>query len=169
MSSLPPPPQPPTPSARPVWRRWWFWVGVVVVLAAIGSAVGNSDGDSSDEVIAELYCSQPAAAWLDTLHSAFYKKYRDEPITASANVEAETSEGRAYYVAVVIDGVSGAAVFGTSDPPLKSNPGLIAAANPAAVQLSDLGADIREGSPAGTLLLDDDGIAAAESCKLKSI
>jgi hypothetical protein len=144
-------------------------VGVVVVVAAVGTALGAGDEHTSEEEIAELYCLQPATAWLDTLHTAFYRRYLDEPITSSAYVEADTSEGTAYYVAVTVDGVLGAAVFGTSDPPLKSNPGLIAAANPAAVQLSDLGADIRKDSPAGTLLLDGDGTAAAESCKLKSI
>jgi hypothetical protein len=81
----------------------------------------------------------------------------------------DTSEGTAYYVAVTVDGVSGVAVFGTSDPPLQSDPGLIAAANRAATQLSDLGADIPKDSPAGALLLDDDGVSAAQSCKLKSI
>jgi len=133
----------------------------------MGTAVGDGNGGTTEDEASE--CLQPATAWLDTLQGGFYKEYRNDSITSSAYVEADTSEGTAYYVAVTVDGISGAAVFGTSDPPLKSNPGLIAAANPAAAQLSDLGADIPEDSPAGTLLLDDGGTAAAESCKLKSI
>jgi hypothetical protein len=45
-------------------------------------------------------------------------------------------------VAVNVDGAAGTAVFGTSDPPLQSDPGLIAGANSTATQLSDLGVDI---------------------------
>jgi hypothetical protein len=51
----------------------------------------------------------------------------------------DTSEGAAYYVAVKGSGVSGVAVFGTSDPPRQADPRLIAAANSTASQLSDLG------------------------------
>lgn len=55
-------------------------------------------------------------------------------------------------------------MFGTSDPPLVSSPGLMAGANSAAMQLSDLGIDIPLDSSAGALLLDQDGTLAAESC-----
>ena len=109
-------------------------------------------------------CKQPAAAWLETLQSALYPEFRANSITSSGYVEADTSGGKAYYVAVTVEGVPGVAVFGTSEPPLQADPGLIAAANPAASQLSDLGADIPEDSPAGAQLLDDDATSAAESC-----
>lgn len=138
---------------------------IVAVGAGVASTSGEGDGAEGDVVadgVAE--CQQPATAWLDTLQSAFYRDYRDAAITASGYVEADTSEGTAYYVAVNVEGVAGTAVFGTSDPPLQADPGLIAAANSAASQLSDLGADIPEDSPAGVLLLDDDGTSAAESC-----
>jgi hypothetical protein len=98
------------------------------------------------------------------LQSAFYEEYRSAAITSSAYVETETSEGTAYYVAVNMDGAAGTAVFGTSDPPLQSDPGLIAGANSTATQLSNLGVDIPEDSSAGALLLDDAGTFAAESC-----
>ena len=168
---------PPRPDAQssgqaqaPFWKRWWFWLAVVVVVAAIGTAVGGGEG-STDTDEAASDCLLPASAWLDTLETAFYPEFQDAPggVTSSAYVEADTSEGTAYYVAVTVDGVSGVAVFETSDPPLQADPGLIAAANQAATQLSDLGADIPEDSPAGALLLDDDGISAVQSCKLKSI
>ena len=67
-------------------------------------------------------------------------------------------------MAVNVDGVAATAVFGTSDPPLQSDPGLIAAANSTATQLSDLGIDIPEDASAGGLALDDAGTSAAESC-----
>jgi len=79
-------------------------------------------------------------------------------------VEASTSEGEAYYVGVQVEGVSGVAVFGTSEEPLISDPGLIAGANSPARQLSDLGIDIPLDSPAGALLLDHDATLAAEAC-----
>lgn len=49
--SIPPPPAaPPMPEPRapvqekkPVWKRWWFWVAVVVVIGIIGSASGGAD------------------------------------------------------------------------------------------------------------------------------
>jgi hypothetical protein len=85
-------------------------------------------------------------------------------MTSSGFVEADTSEGKAYYVAVAVEGVDGVAVFSTSEPQLQSDPGLIAAANSAASQLSDLGAVIPEDSSAGALLLDDDATLPAESC-----
>jgi len=67
-------------------------------------------------------------------------------------------------VAVTVEGVSGVAVFGTSDPPLQADPGLMAASNFSAKSLSDLGADIPRDSPAGILLLDLAGTSLAESC-----
>jgi hypothetical protein len=107
---------------------------------------------------------QPSTAWLDTLQSAFYQEFRSDPITSSWYVEADTSEGTAYYVAITVEGVSGVAVFATSDPPRQADPGLIAGANATANQLSDLGIDIPEDSSAGALLLNDDATSAAESC-----
>jgi hypothetical protein len=113
-------------------------------------------------------CLLPARGWLNSLETAFYPEFQDAPggITSSVYADVDTSEGTAYYVAITVDGVSGQAVFGTSDPPHQSDPGLIAAANPAARQLSDLGADIPEGSPAGVLLQDDDGVSAVQSCRV---
>lgn len=83
-----------------------------------------------------------------TLQSAFYEQYRDAEMTPLGYVEADTSEGKAYYVAVRVEGVDGVAVFGTLKPPLQSDPGLIYAGNSAASQLSDLGPDIFEDSSA---------------------
>lgn len=31
-------------TAKPFWKRWWFWVIVVLVLAAIGGATGAGSG-----------------------------------------------------------------------------------------------------------------------------
>jgi len=90
---------------------------------------GVSDGGTSAD------CLRPSRAWLDTLKSAFNRKYRRAAITSSAYVHADTSEGTAYYVAVSIEGMSGVAVFRTSDPPLQADTTLITAANPAAGQL----------------------------------
>ena len=28
---------------KPIYRRWWFWVLVVLVIAAVGSAMGSED------------------------------------------------------------------------------------------------------------------------------
>ncbi len=85
-------------------------------------------------------------------------------ITRAAYIEAETSAGTAYYVALEVEGVDGVAVFGTSEHPLQSDPGLIAAANATAEELSDLGIDIPQDSPAGELLKDPDAMREAATC-----
>lgn len=177
MADIPPPPPPrgdisqQTPPSKPPRSRTGVIiaiaiVGFIAVVSIIDAVSGSDDGSSSrDEGTADTSdCLQPAGAWLDTLQSAFYKEYRGAAITSSAYVETVTSEGTAYYVAVNVDRVARTAVFGTSDPPLQSDPGLIAGANSTATQLSDLGIDIPEDSSAGALLLDDAGTSAAESC-----
>ena len=133
----------------------------MVIIAAVGAVVGGGDDGTSDGEEAGAECLDPSIAWLATLQSSFN---RDLGIRSSAYVEVDTSEGTAYYVAVKASGASGVAVFGTSDPPLQADPGLMAAANSTASQLSDLGGDIPEDSPAAALLLDDSGTAAAEAC-----
>ena len=160
-TQLPPPPGSPKAASASIWKQWWFWVAMVVVVAVAASVASNDTSGGGDDTSGggddAADCHEAAAAWLETLQSAFYREYRNAAITPSGYVEADTSEGRAYYVAVKVEGVAGVAVFGTSDPPLQADPGLIAAANSAASQLSDLGADISEDSSAGTLLLDDNG------------
>jgi hypothetical protein len=129
---MPLPPPAPKPAPAPIWKRLWFWVLVVMVVGAWAGAA--SIRMSSDEG-APVGCLRPARAWLDTLQSAFNRKYRSAAITSSAYVHADTSEGTAYYVAVSVEGISGVAVFGTSDPPLQADTNLITAANSAAGQL----------------------------------
>ena len=48
-----PSPTPPTPVGRPIWKRGWFWIGVFVVLAAIGTAIEGSDGDNAAPTAAQ--------------------------------------------------------------------------------------------------------------------
>lgn len=142
-------------------------LAVVVVAAAASQTQEDDDGGVSavpEEPAVSVECERPSSGWLGTLQSAFYSEYRNATIADAAYVEQETDEGVAYYVAVTVEGVAGVAVFGTSNEPLSPDPGLIAASNSAASQLSDLGADIPEDSSAGALLLDDAGTSAAESC-----
>lgn len=109
-------------------------------------------------------CSEPADAWLDTLASAFYPEHKDATIARAAYIEADTSDGTAYYVALEVEGVEGVAVFGTSEAPLQADPGLIAAANAAAEELTDLGIDIPSDSPAGEQLKDLAATSEAATC-----
>ena len=130
---MPPPPQAPEPAPAPIWKRLWFWVLVVTVVVAWAGAVNIRM--SSDEGSASVDCLRPARRWLDTLQDSFNRKYRRAAITSSAYLQADTSEGMAYYVAVSVEGISGVAVFGTSDPPLRADASLITAANPVAGRL----------------------------------
>lgn len=129
---MPLPPPAPKPAPAPIWKRLWFWVLVVMVVGAWAGAVNIR---MSSVEGAPVDCLRPARRWLDTLQSSFNRKYRRAAITSSAYVHADTSEGMAYYVAVSVEGISGVAVFGTSDPPLQADASLITAANPAAGRL----------------------------------
>lgn len=128
--SLPMPLPPPAPA--PIWKRLWFWVLVVMV---VGAWAGAENIRMSSVEGAPVDCLRPAKRWLATLQSAFNREYRSAAITSSAYLHADTSEGTAYYVAVTVEGISGVAVFGTSDPPLQADTNLITAANPAAGRL----------------------------------
>lgn len=52
------PATPPAPAARPLYRRWWFWtaLGVVVVAAAAGGLAWATRGQTGD-------CSGETACW----------------------------------------------------------------------------------------------------------
>ena len=90
---MPPPPHTPKPAPAPIWKRLWFWVIVVMVLGAWAGAVsirmsideGVSDGGASAD------CLRPSRAWLDTLQSAFNRKYRRaaKDLERVANEQAE--------------------------------------------------------------------------------
>jgi hypothetical protein len=139
---MPPPPQTLEPAPPPIWKRLWFWVIVVMVIGAWAGAATirmSSDGGASmsSDGGAPANCLRPARAWLDTLQSSFDRKYRSATITSSAYIHADTSEGTGYYVVVSVEGISGVAVFGTSDPPLQADATLITAANSAAGRLFD--------------------------------
>src|SRR5688572_22381161 len=110
----------------------------LILSACSGSSPGPLAGGTGPADTSTATCQEPLQAWIRTLESAFIGEHEGAAIEESAYVEAETSEGTAYYVAVRVDGVSGVAVFGTSDAPTQADPGLIAVANDAASELSDL-------------------------------
>ena len=147
---------------------WWLTVPVVVVLIALALETGgNSDplegaGPDNDEA---SDCMPPAQAWIDSLKGAFFEHHLGATVHGSAYIEKETTdETPTYYVAVMVEGVSGVAVFGTADPPTQGDVGPTAVANDAARQLSDLGATAAPDSPTARLLMDPEGASEAESC-----
>jgi hypothetical protein len=46
VQEAPMPPAPGQPTKKPVWKRWWFWVAVVLVIGGIGSALGGTEPQS---------------------------------------------------------------------------------------------------------------------------
>jgi hypothetical protein len=56
----PPAPTPQTPVSRPIWKRGWFWIGVVVMATLIGSAIGSGQGEGDADN------APPTAAQPDT-------------------------------------------------------------------------------------------------------
>ena len=121
-------------SSKPLWKRWWVWVlAVVVVLIGLAQTQGDRAPEGQASPTDQLTpadqgpgCDQPATAWLETLQSGFYRDFRSAGITGSGYVKQDTDQGVAYSVAVTVEGVSGVAVFGTSNAPLQSDPGLVA-------------------------------------------
>jgi resuscitation-promoting factor RpfB len=43
---LPPPPDAPEPTSKPVWKRWWVWAIVVVVVLIAGAALSDVEEDT---------------------------------------------------------------------------------------------------------------------------
>ena len=157
----------PIDSRTPRWI-WWLGAPVLVVLIALAfkdapaSESEGGTGPGSDEA---SDCMIPAQVWIETLQGAFFEEHPGATVQESAYIEKETTdETPAYYVALRVEGVSGVAVFGTSNPPTQDDAGLIAAANDSARQLSDLGRAIAPDSPAARLLMDPEGAKEAEFC-----
>lgn len=139
-------------------------VALVGVLVAV-SCVSTPEAGAPAQAGGMSGCEEPADAWLANLASAFFREHRFASIKRAAYVDVETTDGTdAYYVAVEVEGVTGIAVFGTSKPPLQSDPGLVAAANAAAEELANLGVDIPPNSSAGLLLKDLNGVTMAQAC-----
>jgi serine/threonine-protein kinase len=70
--SFPPPPEAPR-KAKPVWRRWWFWAAVaVVVLVAAGltAPANESATGSGSPVVTQSSTPQPTAVSQTTAPSA---------------------------------------------------------------------------------------------------
>ncbi len=38
-----------TQTKRPVWKRWWFWIGAVVVLVVVVSMSGGGDSQTTED------------------------------------------------------------------------------------------------------------------------
>ena len=65
MSSLPPPPPEARSKSRPIWKRGWFWVVVLVVILIAGSAAGLiAAGAGGSQTEAEA--GSPSAAIIAT-------------------------------------------------------------------------------------------------------
>jgi hypothetical protein len=155
MSSLPPPPV--TPPAKPIWKRGWFWVGLVLVLGGIGTLVGDTDNNASKESAAnaspsQAACPQVAQGWVQQLGM---------PSGTYVYADAGTaSNGRPAWVVQKDDG----AVWATDvDPSIKpSSGGLLVPMNDQARQDSDSGVDLTRTQVAG--LFPDASVESVSAC-----
>lgn len=160
-----PPAAPPSRTGPPRWVWWAIGIfGVLVILAVTADAASESPPDeAADDGGAE--CNVPNQEWLELLSGSFFPEYRDATIEDAAYVEVETSEGPATYVALKVDAVDRVAVFGSSGDPSTDDPGLTAAANGPAFQLSNLDRRVaRPDSPEDALLRDPVGRSLAQRC-----
>jgi hypothetical protein len=140
----PPQEQPPTP----VWKRWWSWLAVVLVLVAIGIAVGGSSGDEERG----SGCLQASAAWADQLDMSSGAYVYADAGTASNGMEA--------WVVKKDDGAIWATDVDPSTPP--SSGGLVVPLNEQARQDSIAGVDLSDEAIAG--LFPDASVDAVADC-----
>jgi hypothetical protein len=63
----PPAPAPQTQIDRPIWKRGWFWIGVFVVLALIGTAIENGQGEGDADNASPTAVQPDSAGWVGTI------------------------------------------------------------------------------------------------------
>nr|WP_317284697.1 zinc-ribbon domain-containing protein [uncultured Dysosmobacter sp.] len=104
---------------KPIYRRWWFWVLVVLVIAAVGSAMGSEDNGGTDTPQQEItgtpesgagQAEEPAVTYtaysvgqlMDDLDSNALKAestYQDQYVELTGRLNVIDSEGD--YISIV--------------------------------------------------------------------
>ena len=104
---------------KPIYRRWWFWVLVVLVIAAVGSAMGSEDNGGTDtpqqettgtpesgagqaEEPAVTYTAYSVGQLMDDLDSNALKAestYQDQYVELTGRLNVIDSEGD--YISIV--------------------------------------------------------------------
>ena len=149
--ALPPPPgaEPPSRPPAPIWKRWWFWLAVILVLAVIGSAIGGDDGDEDSGG----RCPKASPAWAKQL---------DMPSGAYVYADAGTASNgmEAWVVGKKDDGAVWATDVDPSTTP--SSGGLLVPLNEQARQDSIAGVDLSDEAIAG--LFPNASVDAVSDC-----
>ena len=104
---------------KPIYRRWWFWVLVVLVIAAVGSAMGSEDNGGTDtpqqettgtpesgagqaEEPAVTYTAYSVGQLMDDLDSNALKAestYQDQYVELTGRLNVIDSDGN--YISIV--------------------------------------------------------------------
>ena len=104
---------------KPIYRRWWFWVLVVLVIAAVGSAMGSEDNGGTDtpqqettgtpengagqaEEPAVTYTAYSVGQLMDDLDSNALKAestYQDQYVELTGRLNVIDSDGD--YISIV--------------------------------------------------------------------
>lgn len=104
---------------KPIYRRWWFWVLVVLVIAAVGSAMGSEDNGGTDtpqqettgtpesgagqaEEPAVTYTAYSVGQLMDDLDSNALKAestYQDQYVEMTGRLNVVDSDGD--YISIV--------------------------------------------------------------------
>ena len=104
---------------KPIYRRWWFWVLVVLVIAAVGSAMGSEDNGGTDTPQQEItgtpesgagQAEEPAVTYtaysvgqlMDDLDSNALKAestYQDQYVELTGRLNVVDSDGG--YISIV--------------------------------------------------------------------
>lgn len=94
---------------KPLFRKWWFWLGIVVIVGIIGSQIGKKDkgaaatGGESTTPLAST--DQPVkkteAKPIEVTAKDYYDSYESNEVNADAKYK-----GKAIAITGEVDGVS---------------------------------------------------------------
>jgi len=108
---------------KPIYKKWWLWVGVIVVVGIIGSQTGKKGGNApvaeGEATSSASPSSQPAEKpaepkAIEVTAKDYYDAYESNEVTADAKYK-----GKTIAVTGEVDGVS--KTFGTVSVNLKAD------------------------------------------------
>lgn len=83
---------------KPLWKRWWVWLAVVIVIGAIAAGPSSDDGDA-EAAQSSPEESQDTADILEAADAAYENENYDEALELYTQVteEDDAGEGVAWY------------------------------------------------------------------------
>lgn len=77
-------------TSKPIWKKWWFWLAVVVVLGVIGQLSGGGNGStSSASAGSATEKKEVATPDLEVTAEAYYADYDANEVAADASYKGK--------------------------------------------------------------------------------